>query len=446
MATPIVSANSSSTSPAGLSSRPPIAAGPGLPREPPSTYSSRWSSLWLCLGEAVRGLAGLGRHGQAAPHAAGLLEKAHLDVPGSQLVGELPTPALHREALDDLVRHVDQGEAQTLGALGVVVLDVAGHERADPGGRGPIDQRGARARHHRHALDQLLGLAGVTDRRQAEQRRDVGGEGRELPGRRQKPDAAEAQRAHLVLDRVDVEGRLLVGVGRDERVDHPLAQRAREHALETELARGLLDADLADGRVRAVAGTERPLTRDAEGNVDVLTDRAGAGREDGGAHGLDVALGHEADELEPVHAGRRERHDALEVESRADDLGQATVGLVDVGVGGDHRHARARRAQHELAGPDIGRDGDKWVAHERVMDEQELAVAPRGVVDRGDRGVEGHEDPMHLALAVADLQPHAVPRLGELEGSKAVDGGEDVREFHGRSLPPGERAQAVAPE
>ena len=80
-----------------------------------------------------------------------------------------------------------------------------------------------------------------------------------------------------------------------------------------------------------------------------------------------------------------------------------------------------------------------------MMDEQRLAVAARGVVEGDDGGIEGDQQAPHLGLAIADLQAHAVPGLGQLEGSETVDGGKDGCEFHGGSLPPGGRAQAGAP-
>ena len=174
--------------------------------------------------------------------------------------------------------------------------------------------------------------------------------------------------------------------------------------------------------------------------VDVLADRAGSGGEDRRAHGAEVAFGHETDQLDPVHAGRRERRHALEVEGAADDVGEAAVRLVEVGVGRDDGDVLARRAQDEAARVGVGRDRHDGLAHERVVHEQHLAVAPRRVVEGRRRGIEGDQHRPHVGLAIADLQAHGVPRLGELEGGEPVDGVNDRCELHGGSLPSPERA------
>ena len=396
------------------------------------------------VGQVVHGLLDLAAQRQPVPQTSRLLKEGHGHLVAAQRLGELHRPVSQGVALGDLVGHVDQRQAQAVGQVGVVVLDVAGHQRAHAGRRGPVDQRGARTGHHGDALDHPRGVAGEVDGRHAEQRADLSGELLERARPAQVADAPQARRPHLVVDRIDVERRFFVGVGRDEGVGDGSPQRPREHRFEAQLARALLDPHLTDTGVGALAGSERALSRCGKRAMDVVADGARAGGEDRRAHRVEVALGHEADQLGPVHASRCERRDALQVEGAADDVGETAVGLVDVGVGRDDGDALARGVQDEAAGVGVGRDRRERLAQQWMMDQQRLAVAPRRMVDGRSRGIEGDQHGPYRSLRIADLQTHAVPRLGELEGSDPIDCVKDCCELHGPSLPPPDRARPAA--
>ena len=169
--------------------------------------------------------------------------------------------------------------------------------------------------------------------------------------RGQIADAPQTEAGDLVLDRVDVERRLLVGVRRDEGVDDLTAQRAREDDFDAQLVGALVLAHLAHRRTRSLGRQERAFPLGRERAVDVLADLPRAGGEDRAAHGVGVALGHEPHELGELDARRRQRLDPLEVERLADDVGEPAASLVEVGVRDRaRRRRRARPAARRVPG------------------------------------------------------------------------------------------------
>ena len=88
---------------------------------------------------------------------------------------------------------VDEREALGLRRSRLVVLDVAGDEHVGDLGDAAGDRFGAGAGQHGDAPDLAAGVAGVAHRRQAQDRRDVGGERRQRCRGRQHAEPAEAQ-------------------------------------------------------------------------------------------------------------------------------------------------------------------------------------------------------------------------------------------------------------
>ncbi len=245
----------------------------------------------------------------------------------------------------------------------------------------------------------------------------------------------------------DVVGRLLVGMRGHVGAGDAAAQPPRKDDLDAQLVDGLVAAGDARRGVRALATEERALPADRPGAVLVLADHAGAGGEQRLAHEVGVVGRHEADELERVGRGRRQRHDGLQIEQLGDHVGHAAAGLVEARVRGDDGHALARRAQHEPPGLGVVREALERVEDERVVaDDDAGAEAPRLVEHRvvhleGDehdrRHVRGtRAAALQLVAGRAHLQSHVVPRLREREGREAVDHGDDVTYLHGADTTP----------
>ena len=130
----------------------------------------------------------------------------------AERVGEPPGPAQHALLLGDAVRRVDERQALGLRGARLVVLDVTGDEHVRDLCHSARDGLGAGARQHGDAADLAGAVAGVAHRRQAQHGGDLRGQGRQGRRRRQRADPAEAERGDLVLQRDDVERRLLIRV------------------------------------------------------------------------------------------------------------------------------------------------------------------------------------------------------------------------------------------
>ncbi len=274
------------------------------------------------------------------------------------------------------------------------------------------------------------GIAGEAHGGQAQRRGHVGGERRQGLRRRQLTEAAEPDADDLVLDRVHIEGGLLVGVRRDVGVHHAAAQPPREHGLEAHLVRGLVAAGLAEPWLGALGAEERALAGDRPGAVLVAADHAGAGGEQRRAHEADVVHGHEADELEPVGRGRRQRYRGLQPQQLRALVGDAAARLVEIGVRGDHRDAAARRGKGRARRRTRVGDAGQRLEDERVMREHEPAARSLGLGQRRVVSLERDEHSADVVVARADLQTDVVPRLGELERREPVDDTDDVADQH----------------
>ena len=187
-----------------------------------------------------------------------------------------------------------------------------------------------------------------------------------------------------------------------------------------------------EGRLGALAAEERARALDRPRAVLVLADHAGAGGEHGLAHQVGVVGRHEADQLEGVGGGRRQRRRRLEPEQLREHVGDAAVRLVEVGVRGDHGDAVPRRAQSEPACLRVVAEALERVEDERVVDEQQIALLACRLVEGGVVHLEGDQHAAHLVARRADLQPHVVPRLGQIERREAVDHRDDVAYLHDR--------------
>ena len=236
--------------------------------------------------------------------------------------------------------------------------------------------------------------------------------------------------------RVDVVGRLLVGVRGDEGVEDGAAAGPREGDLETELVGTVVLADATDRGRGLLARPEGPGAGMGERAVLVVADDAAAGSEDGRPDGLEVVDRHEAHELEPVDRRGRDGGDALETHDGRPDVGEPAGALVEIGVTGDHDPVLARGTQHggtgrRLVGEHLGRGEER-----RVMHQEEVGRDTCRLVEHGLAEIESDEDVADLPLAAADLETDAVPRLRQLEGCQPVDLGKQGTDSHGSSVPP----------
>ena len=122
-------------------------------------------------------------------------------------------------------------------------------------------------------------------------------------GLRESADAAHAGAAGHELERDDVDGGLLVGMGAADGDDDLGDEGPRADGFEADLLDALEAAGLAYGGVRRLRAPEGPLAGDAEGAVVVLADPARPGGEHGLGDGVDVRLGDEDDDLGLLGAG-----------------------------------------------------------------------------------------------------------------------------------------------
>src|SRR5581483_12111810 len=102
--------------------------------------------------------------------------------------------------------------------------------------------------------------------------------------------------------RINVEGRLLVGVRAPERRDDLGLPLGREDGLEPQLRHALLDAPLPRRGARPFAAEERPRPLRVERATLVGADPARTCREDRVADGIERLRWHEYDELAPLAA------------------------------------------------------------------------------------------------------------------------------------------------
>ena len=233
-------------------------------------------------------------------------------------------------------------------------------------------------------------------------------------------------------------------MSRHVRSGHAAAQTPREDDLETQLVDGLVAAGVPGRGVRALAAEEGALPAGRPRAVLVLADNAGAGGEDRLAHEVGVVGGHEADQLEGVGGGRRQRRRGLEAEQLGHHVGEAAARLVEAGVRGDDGHTLARGTQGKPPGETVVREALERVEDERVMaDDDRGAETPR-FVQHGVVHLERDEDDgrrrhrrgarragsRQLVARRPDLEPHVIPGLGQVEGGQAVDRGDDVLHLH----------------
>src|SRR5665648_656221 len=216
------------------------------------------------------------------------------------------------------------------------------------------------------------------------------------------------------------------------RAGHAPFEPARKDDLQTELAHGLVAAGAAESRLGSWAAEERALAFDRPRAVLVFADHAGAGGEQGLAHQVGVVGRHEADQLEGVGGGRRQRRRRLQPQHLGDHVGDAAVRLVEVGVRGDHGDAVPRRAQRQPPGFTVVAQALQRVEDERVVDEQQVAFLAARLVEGGVVHLQRDQHAAHLVARRADLQPHVVPGLGQIERREAVDHRHDIAYLHVR--------------
>ena len=334
--------------------------------------------------------------GRVAPDGHGRVAEGRDGRRRAERVAEPLGPAQHALLLGHAVRRVDQGQALGLRHARLVVLDVAGDQHVGDLGDAAGDGLGSGAGQHGHAAHLAPAVARVAHRRQAQHRRDLGGQRRERGRSGQRAEPAEAQRGDLVVQRDEVEGRLLVGMRGDVGAGDAAAQPPREHDLDAQLVHGLVAARHPGRRLRGLAAEEGALPADRPRAVLVLADHAGAGGEERLAHEVGVVHGHEPDELQHVGGRRRQRHDGLQVEQLREHVGHPAARLVQAGVRGDDGHALPRRAQREPAGLGVVRETLERVEDQRVVTQDDAARrggAPRPARRRPPRERRGRPAP-----------------------------------------------------
>ncbi len=363
--------------------------------------------------------------------------------PGQRLSEDL-APAQHGLFFDDVMGRINQAQALRQGRARLVVLDIARDEHVRDRGGAAGDGLGAGAGQTGHPSHSTRAVAGVAHRRQPQHGRDLGGEGRQRQRFRQLPQPAETETGYLVLDRIDVEGRFLVGMGGDVGADDATAEPPREHDLEADLLHRLVATRETQGRIGPLEPEERALPLDGPRAVLVVADDPGADREDRLANEIDVVGGHEPHELQGVGLSRRQRRRLLETEHVGHDVGDPAVSLVETRVRDHHRSPLASHPQRHAADAIVLGETLQRRVNERVMREYQLASEARSLVEDRIVDLERDEHACDRRLARTDLQTHVVPRLGEPKRGEPVNDSNDVPHLcHELILPYGVRTVAV---
>ena len=202
----------------------------------------------------------------------------------------------------------------------------------------------------------------------------------------------------------------------------------RNKRLDADLGRALQPTGLPDRGVRPRLAEEGPGPGRAEAARRVLADAPCTGREERGAHRLDVLLGHERHELERGIATLRgaEGHALLHSQRVGQDVVRPALGHVEGRVGTEDGDPRAGGLEGDAPG------GEPLLRREerRVVRDDRLGAGRACLVEHRARAVNRQEHARHLGRSVADQQPDVVPGRREAGRRDLLHRAHQVRNIH----------------
>lgn len=317
------------------------------------------------------------------------------------------------------VAGIDDGEPAVQRAEGAVMADVACDQDISPVGY-RLDQRSAGTGSNGYTGNRTIGLARVPNGRLECSAHSLG-ELAECHRVWNTPQSAE--HAGVGPNVIDVECRLFVGVGRENRLGNSVAPACRTDHLDANLSLPVEPVRAAGRRLGARTREERAGPIDAEAALRVVADDSGAGLSHRCRHPIGIVPGNEHDELDRF--GRLQRSKPVDIhqpEHSSKSIGTPTASYVERRVHGKDRYPGARQAKRPTAWTPASRERRLWSKQQRVVRDHKIdGLAFHGpdntfgdiVTDRGapDRGP-----------GVANLETDRIPGCSLGERRNRVDG------------------------
>ncbi|MCH6563512.1 MAG: DUF1501 domain-containing protein [Myxococcales bacterium] len=268
-------------------------------------------------------------------------------------------------------KFIDQAAAAVQRGAGAVVGEVPRDHGLGARICGRAQEVPARTGQHRHPLQRTRGISGHAQGRIVECLRHLLGETRERAARGDAPDPS--QQARVPAPVVDIEGGLLIGVGRHQRLQDRGLARARRHELKSQLGLAVERSGRARHGLRARAGEERADALAAVGAVGVVANRTGACAHHGVEYVICGCGRHEGHNLERVRTEeRRESLHVFEPERIRQRVGGATGGDIEVGVHHSQRDACLQQTQGATWRVASGHETRCGLEEQRMVADQEV--------------------------------------------------------------------------
>ena len=237
--------------------------------------------------------------------------------------------------------------------------------------------------------------------------------------------------------RVNVEGRLLIGMGRRQRPEHGVAAGGCHGHLDPGFRLPVQCSGLPDHRGRTVSGEEGAGSFGAMGTVRIVAD----GPATGGRHGVRHKVGgggrnegHHFDRFARVDRAKPGRVD--QPERIGEGVGAAARGNIEVGVG--HRQGGSGSDEPEGAPHRRAPGGEKGSRSEkqRMVGDQQIdsEVLHAGNHRFGHFMANGNG--AGRGRRIAELQAHRIPTGGLVPGSRQPQMGEYLSHVHWHKMVP----------